>query len=49
MDMQSFRVRQSKDKSGKLIRGDNFLCRLTSTGVYYAVVRHEGKLHRLSG
>ncbi len=48
MDMQSFRVRQSKDKSGKLIRVDKCLYRLSSTGMYYAVFRHEGKLHRLS-
>lgn len=48
MDMQSFRVRQSKDKSGKLIRVDKCLDRLPSTGMYYAVFRHEGKLHRLS-
>jgi len=39
---------QSEDNSGKLVRVDKCLYRLTSTGMYYAVIRHEGKNFRRS-
>lgn len=41
-------MRQSEDNAGKLVRVDKCLYRLSSTGMYYAVIRHGGKLHRRS-
>jgi hypothetical protein len=37
---------QSEGKSGKLTRVGECLYRLSTTGMYYAVIRHQGKLHR---
>jgi hypothetical protein len=48
MYTHDFRMGLSEGNSGKLIRIDKRLHRLTSTGMYYAVIRHVGKLHRRS-
>lgn len=39
---------QSEGNSGKPVRVDKCLYRLSSTGMYYAVIRHEGKIFRRS-
>jgi hypothetical protein len=44
----SCRVGQRETKSGKLTRIAECLNRLSTTGMYYAVIRHDGKLYRRS-
>jgi hypothetical protein len=48
MDTHDFRAGQNEVKVGSSYGYDNCPHRLTLTGVYYAVIRHQGKLHRRS-